>query len=49
MKKLWIWNNGDWCILEDVMPLDTRGRFVDDEIQRGELWRKLVEDSSNAI
>lgn len=44
MRKLWIWHNGDYCVLEDgCLPLDQNGEFVDDEITRGSKWRELVE------
>lgn len=29
MKKLWVWQNGDYCVLEDgFIPEDTRGKFI---------------------
>jgi hypothetical protein len=45
MKKLWVWDNGDYCVLEDGrIPADVNGEFVDDEEKMGKLWMELVEN-----
>ena len=46
MRRLWIWDNGDYGVFEDnQLPLDRQGQFLDDEIKRGKLWMELVENS----
>lgn len=49
MRRLWIWDNGDYCVLEEgLIPYDTHGKFVDDDIQKGKLWMELVDNQEPA-
>ena len=35
MKRLWVWDNGDYCFLEyGLIPADKNGHFVTDESEK---------------